>query len=87
MGYFCSGIVESRPDSLVFTRTVTWAKAAEKTAQPAPKAGKKPGAERAPRERSASKGGTRSEGTMEIVECRGLRQVSDPARWPPSWTR
>ena len=49
VGYFCSDIVDSRPDALVFNRTVTlrdaWAKAAEKAAAPA--AEKKPKAERA----------------------------------------
>jgi glutaminyl-tRNA synthetase len=53
VGYFCSDVVESRPGALVFNRTVTlrdaWAKAAEKGAQPAaaPRAEKKPKAERA----------------------------------------
>ncbi len=50
VGYFCSDVVDSRPDALVFNRTVTlrdaWAKAAEKAA-PAPKAEKKPRTERA----------------------------------------
>ena len=51
VGYFCSDTVESRPDALVFNRTVTlrdtWARAAEKGAAPAAKAEKKPKAERA----------------------------------------
>ncbi|HEX2077230.1 MAG TPA: glutamine--tRNA ligase/YqeY domain fusion protein [Longimicrobium sp.] len=50
VGYFCSDVVESRPDALVFNRTVTlrdtWAKAAEKGAAPAPKE-KKPKPDRA----------------------------------------
>ncbi|HEX6039585.1 glutamine--tRNA ligase/YqeY domain fusion protein [Longimicrobium sp.] len=71
VGYFCSDIVDSRPDALVFNRTVTlrdaWAKASEKAAAPTPKAGKKPKAERAPKERSASAGGARPSGVMEVV--------------------
>jgi glutaminyl-tRNA synthetase len=51
VGYFCSDVVDSRPDALVFNRTVTlrdaWAKAAEKAPATAPKAEKKPKAERA----------------------------------------
>jgi glutaminyl-tRNA synthetase len=50
VGYFCSDTVESRPDALIFNRTVTlrdtWAKAAEKGAAAAPKAERKPKAER-----------------------------------------
>ena len=53
VGYFCSDTVESRPDALVFNRTVTlrdpWAKTAEKGAAPAA-----PKAERKPKERAAS---------------------------------
>ncbi|HEX6371045.1 MAG TPA: glutamine--tRNA ligase/YqeY domain fusion protein [Longimicrobium sp.] len=70
VGYFCSDVVDSRPDALVFNRTVTlrdaWAKA---TAQPAaaPRAEKKPKAERAPRDRTESTGGARPAGAMEIV--------------------
>ncbi|HEX2206146.1 MAG TPA: glutamine--tRNA ligase/YqeY domain fusion protein [Longimicrobium sp.] len=52
VGYFCSDIVESRPDALVFNRTVTlrdtWTRTAEKGASaPAPKAQKKPKPDRA----------------------------------------
>jgi glutaminyl-tRNA synthetase len=58
VGYFCSDIVDSRPDALVFNRTVTlrdaWAKSAEKTAS-ADKAAATPKAEKKPRaERSAA---------------------------------
>jgi glutaminyl-tRNA synthetase len=52
VGYFCSDAVESRPDALVFNRTVTlrdaWTRSAEKAATSAPKAEKKPKVERAP---------------------------------------
>jgi glutaminyl-tRNA synthetase len=48
LGYFCSDIVESKPDALVFNRTVTlrdtWAKAAQPAA-----AAQKPKREKAPR--------------------------------------
>ena len=51
LGYFNVDPVDSRPDALVFNRTVTlrdaWAKSADKAAAPAPKAEKKPKAERA----------------------------------------
>jgi glutaminyl-tRNA synthetase len=52
VGYFCSDVVESQPDALVFNRTVTlrdtWARAAEKgAAAPAAPKEKKPKAERA----------------------------------------
>jgi glutaminyl-tRNA synthetase len=51
LGYFNADPVDSRPDALVFNRTVTlrdaWAKSADKSAAPTPKAEKKPKAERA----------------------------------------
>jgi glutaminyl-tRNA synthetase len=66
LGYFCSDVVDSRPDALVFNRTVTlrdtWAKTARKA--PAPAA---PKAERAPKARATSTGGTRPAGVMEVV--------------------
>ncbi|HEV2736625.1 MAG TPA: glutamine--tRNA ligase/YqeY domain fusion protein, partial [Longimicrobiaceae bacterium] len=80
VGYFCSDVVDSRPDALVFNRTVTlrdtWAKAA---AAPAPAA---PKAERAPKARATSTGGTRPVGVMEVVrspelEARRERFVSE----------
>ncbi len=66
VGYFCSDVVDSRPDALVFNRTVTlrdtWAKTAQKG--PAPAA---PKAERAPKARATSTGSTRPAGVMEVV--------------------
>ncbi|HEU4452173.1 MAG TPA: glutamine--tRNA ligase/YqeY domain fusion protein, partial [Longimicrobium sp.] len=68
VGYFCSDMVDSRPDALVFNRTVTlrdtWAKAAQAPARPeAPKAAKKPreaapsdGAKPRPRAAEVSRG-------------------------------
>ncbi|MET0396319.1 MAG: glutamine--tRNA ligase/YqeY domain fusion protein [Longimicrobiaceae bacterium] len=51
VGYFCSDAVDSRPDALVFNRTVTlrdtWAKTAGKSPAPAPKPERAPGTKRA----------------------------------------
>jgi glutaminyl-tRNA synthetase len=71
VGYFCSDIVDSRPDALVFNRTVTlrdtWARTSAAQPAAAPKPEKKPKAERAPRDRGESTGGARPAGAMEIV--------------------
>jgi glutaminyl-tRNA synthetase len=61
LGYFCSDIVDSRPDALVFNRTVTlrdgWAKQAETGSARPPKPAAKPkaaAAAEAPRPRTAA---------------------------------
>ncbi len=83
VGYFCSDAVDSRPDALVFNRTVTlrdtWAKTA---AAPAAQVERAPKAERAPRERAASAGGARPAGAMEDLrspelEAKRARFVSE----------
>ncbi|HEU0076269.1 MAG TPA: glutamine--tRNA ligase/YqeY domain fusion protein, partial [Longimicrobiaceae bacterium] len=86
LGYFCSDVVDSRPDALVFNRTVTlrdtWAKSAAAPAPAAPKAARTPKAGRASKERATPSGGTRPAGAMEVVrspelEARRERFVSE----------
>jgi len=83
VGYFCSDVVESRPDALVFNRTVTlrdtWARTAEKGAEPAQKAEKKPKAPRAAsgEEKPRSKAPAPAEHRSPELEARRTRYEAE----------